>query len=95
MSDEPPYVLINLKAGAEGLWWLGPCPWPGLPASREGVATADPQTWRCCPEQPPGRIVAVELHLPRNPREPACTVVVEVAEGTLDHYARRHGFDVG
>ncbi len=90
-------ICVRCGSGPD-LWWVGGNPWPGLPISINGQAGAGQQmTFRCCPDDGPVAlwIAAVELHLPRNDLDPAFTVIVNVQERDVEHFAERHGFTWG
>lgn len=83
--------------GTTGLWWVGECPWPSMPIGHSAdLPSTELQTWRCCPDDGPvGVIVDVEVHLPRNPRDYAFTVIVDMDAADMEHLVERHGFDAG
>lgn len=89
-------IRICVQAGRERLWWIGPCPWPGIPVGFGGETVGEIQSWQCCPDDGPvGTIADVQLHLPRNDLDIVFTVTVDVDDSHLDHYTKRHGFDAG
>jgi hypothetical protein len=79
------------------LWWIGECPWPSMPVGHAtDLPTSQLQTFRCCPDDgPTGVIVDVEVHLPRNPGDPAFTVIVDMDPADMNHLVERHGFSSG
>ncbi len=86
-----PYVRIRAVApGERDLWWVGQCPWPGIPSTYRGSA------WRCCVDDgPTADITYVELHLPRKPNDFAFTVTIDVDAKDMPHLVEAHGFTVG